>query len=261
MIQLKRTFVCMLPLLAVQAGSTPIATSQIVNNLPSAMAVFEYGVGGGSAVNSGAISTSYLRLETEEIAPRETFFEGDGIALDNVTGVFAIAESNNVTVLNRAQTSPFQGAANSTSSTATRLYYNVENVQTVTFTLDMTTSVDLLTEASDESAYGFVEQYLDLYWFDKISGRYTALDGDYFFFEWEVVDGDSYTETASHQLNLLYDFDNTPFTGQLLFEGTASSYTDAEAPINVPEPGILSLFILGMGLLAGTRIVYKRNAR
>lgn len=246
-------------LLALQTHSAPISISQITGNFPSVDAIFEFD-GTGNANKLTDYFESYTRVETDAIATQENALNGFGTISNSVSGASAFAESNNVSVLNRAEADRFPGAANSNSMTIAGSYYNVENVSTVSFTLDVETSMQLVTESSTEFAYGYLEESLGLFWFED--NQFTLLDEFQFFDEQGVTAGESYSATESSSLNVFYDFGTTPFTGQLLFEGVAMAYTDVvgQESTPVPEPGIISLLILGLGIVFCMRISGKQNA-
>jgi hypothetical protein len=234
-------------LFSIQAGSTPIATVEITNNLPTAAATFDFN-GSGNVTQTADDPSSYVRLEAEGFDVVELF--GGQIVSNAIPGASAVAELNKGLIRNNAQAtpSPSQHYANSTSMTSMDLMYNVENVNSIALSLDMTASMNLFTEAN-QAAYGSVEEYLALYWFDGTS-RIRLTDND-FFLEKEADDGASFTlNNEVHTLDLSYDFGSNPFSGQLVVRGIARSFTDAEASTaSVPEPMMLSLLALGMGIL------------
>jgi hypothetical protein len=243
---------CTLLLLALRTYSAPIAISQITSDITSTDAVFSFD-GSGTADNIMQSINSYIRLETDEITPQENTSDGFGTLSNSITGTSALAEANGMSILNNTETDRFPGAANSTSMTTVYSYYNVENVNTVSFSSDMETDVHLITESSDEYAYAYVEQSLGLYRFEN--NQFMLLDEFHYFDEQGVTDGESYDATGSSVLNLYYDFGDTPFTGQMFIEGIAMAYTDVQGQTTtVPEPGIPGLLLLGI-----VGIVWKRK--
>jgi len=245
---------CTLLLLALRTYSAPIATSQITTDYPSVDAVFSF-EGSGTADNIMQFITSYIRVETDEITPQENTLDGFGTLSNSVTGASALAEADRMSILNNTETDRFPGAANSTSMTTALSYFNVENVNTVSFSANMETTMHLVTESSDEYAYAYVEQSLGLYRVEN--NQVTLLDEYHYFDEQGVTDGESYDATGSSVLNLYYDFGDSPFTGQLFIEGIAMAYTDVQGQAAaVPEPGIPGLLLLGM-----VGIAWKRKRR
>lgn len=243
---------CTLLLLALRTYSAPVATAQITSEITSEDAIFTFD-GSGTADNTMQFINSYIRMETDEITPLENTLDGFGNLSNSISGASAFADINDISVVNNSLTDRFPGAANSTSMTTAHFYYDVENVSTVSFSPEIETSIQLLSESSNEYAYAYVEQSLGLFSFQD--NNISLLNEYHYFDERGVTDGDVFDATQAFGCNIFYDFGNVPFSGQLFIESTSMAYTDVQGQetADVPEPTISSLLILGMGFIATAR--------
>ncbi len=246
---------CILFLFSIQAGSTPIAISEITCDLSSAGVSFTFnGTGNAAMVESQDPSTNF-HLEAYGFDVLDQSFNGNGNYSAALSGASASAVSNNESSRNIAQATANQGYATAYSSTSSYLTYFVENVNSIALSMDLTTSLELSTKISEDYAYGYWDAYLGIFDYNGNNYGYNTLR-----FEQEAYGGEDFTsDNNKNILNLSHDF-TSPFTGPLVIQKIGQAYAEVQTQISapVPEPTAISLLALGMVMIAGVRKLLRR---
>lgn len=247
---------CVLALFAVHSYSTPIATAEITNNFPVAIS-FKFTDGGTATFLSGS-AYEYLHLENKT-AVQVSYSEEFGTLADVLPGAEATAKITDEGTLASVKA----GGSGSfvQSMTTSGILYQVTNLSSVSVTLDMNISMELLTESSGELAWGYVDQYLSLS--NSFDDGLTLLADDYISDDYMVLDGESYRKSYTAPMIISHTFDDAPYTGALYFESinyVMAESQSPEVPTKVPEPGVSILLVMGIGLFAGSLRFRKVNA-
>lgn len=150
---------------------------------------------------------------------------------------------------NMAYATVADGYAHAVSNVGSYRIFSVEDVSSISLTLDINAIVDLTTESLGDYASALWFSSIDL---AMLSGEeYIPLvSNTYDSFQYDSFDGDLLRLVDEQTLDVSYHF-KEKFNGKLRLQSTltADAYADFVAPINVPEPAAASMMIIGLTVL------------
>lgn len=151
---------------------------------------------------------------------------------------------------NMAYATAADGYAHAVSNVGSYRIFSVEDVSSISLTLDVNAIVDLTTESLGDYASALWFSSIDL---AMLSGEeYIPLVSNTFdSFQYDSFDGDFLRIVDEQTLDVSYHF-KEKFNGKLRLQSTltADAYADfVVPPINVPEPAAASMMIIGLTAL------------
>jgi hypothetical protein len=236
-------------------GAAPVALSQVSYDMSLANILLS----SGTYQQTGTSAHSWLQAQDDAGYIDAPELWGDGNVSAVVPGTASTASASvasGAVVDNSIATTPY-GDAYVSAGTTSDLGLYVENAEVITITLDVSSEVSVSTDALNETSFGFADDLFALYAYNDDGNLNTnPLVNAYITYDLTVANGDiAGPLSMSDKLTLTYDLGalkGTPFTGFLLLQNTSQTMVDAQnwnVPSDVPEPGSLSLMVMGLAVL------------
>jgi hypothetical protein len=244
--------VFMLFTVAIRAGATPVAVSQLQTDLSAATISFTYGTDGGVATKIGnANPDNYAQVSTGETSAEEEK-QFDGTAAASVSNASAAAKSKNGATWNYASATGNENVTTAYSKTSSYIIYHLVNVTSISLSVDAVASLDLSAGNPDEEAFGYWDAYLEMFSDGIFSVNCDSSSVNDVYYGDPSVSEDNQKKS----LSLFFDGFESPFTGDVTIHTLNQTYVDVhtlEAPESVPEPASLGLFAVGMVMIGFAR--------
>ncbi|HEX2956465.1 MAG TPA: PEP-CTERM sorting domain-containing protein [Chitinispirillaceae bacterium] len=236
---------CLFSLCYVMAEATPIAMSQISFNMSNI--TVNLGFGTGCLLSTSTYSNVLADYNGIDVITDELTDEGTVTA--TVSGATASAAVHSGSIANSTHSTISNGAAVASSAVTSDIYLDVENVDFVSVTMDISTMLDVsVDDPGYEFAYGALVNWLGLSYFDGVD--YELVNDDMYSLLFDTdIDGLENSSNKTATLTVSYNFGSN-YSGQLMIENIATTFSETQShPANVPEPSGITLMVMGLAML------------